>query len=703
MNEPGTTGNGCAARAAGGKTLSLRAQASPARPASLEGREELGQLIRPLAMSAMFMRPAYLAQSAWLEHVPFAFWLVEAHQPRVIVELGTHRGVSYFALCQAVERLGLAARCYAVDSWKGDAHAGFYGEEVFEQVRAHNDAHYSGFSRLVRSSFDEALDHFSAGTIDLLHIDGLHTIEAVRHDFESWLPKLSERAVVVLHDSNVRERGFGVFRLVEQLRQQYPCFEFVHGHGLAVLGIGAEQSEHLERLFAVSDHEAGRHAVQEMFARLGRATADAHAVQERASTARALEAAVSTHKTEIENLGRELNRTKRALEERVAKAKKTRARLEREADRNAAERGRLAERATMLRELRDNSRHEAARLAARADRAATELKKRTDALIALKQRVREQERRLSEARVGIARERAATCAARAQLHWHGETLAAAQGELERMRTELAVQCERAEKAQSGLEAERLGRAAAEHAVEMEKAAAAEAAKRHLDELARQEARVRAAEAERDQFRAEATRQAETARKTRSELDAERAARATAEQALQKEKTAGAEGAKRHREELARQESRLRAAETERDQLRAEAENSARKLEERFGELARLTRRLRDVEVQSEQQKHQLEAIRKARQATVRLLGRAIVALGRYNPDHPPRAAKLQRLAGRLKEAGVFDPDWYLERNGDVSAAGLDPVRHYLLYGVREGREPRDITSLLADPEQKGSI
>ncbi|MGY6519970.1 MAG: class I SAM-dependent methyltransferase [Lysobacteraceae bacterium] len=230
----------------------------------------------PFAKPSMFRRPGYLGASAWLEHIPFAMWVVEAQRPRTVVELGTHNGASYFAFCQAVAELGLDSSCFAVDTWKGDAHAGFYGEEVHERVRAWNDAHYSAFSRLVRSTFDEALEHFSDGSVDLLHIDGLHTLEAVTHDFRSWRPKLSDRAVVLFHDINVRERGFGVYRLFEELRGQFPSFAFVHGHGLGVLGVGPEQSGDLRRLYALGEGpEAGPAAVREVFARLGRACADA--------------------------------------------------------------------------------------------------------------------------------------------------------------------------------------------------------------------------------------------------------------------------------------------------------------------------------------------------------------------------------------------------------------------------------------------
>ncbi|MDM5070528.1 class I SAM-dependent methyltransferase [Aeromonas bestiarum] len=219
---------------------------------------------------SLFWRPTYLAQSAWLEHIPFAFWLLETLRPKNIVELGTHYGSSYFSFCQAVTKLDLETFCFAVDTWGGDEHAGQYGEEVYKQVSEYNQQHYSGFSTLIRSTFDQALDHFPQGSIDLLHIDGLHTFDAVRHDFESWLPKLSEKAVVIMHDTNVRERGFGVFQLLDELKQQYPHFEFAHGHGLGVIGVGSEQAAQMQNLYGVSENARATKKVQDIFYRLGK-------------------------------------------------------------------------------------------------------------------------------------------------------------------------------------------------------------------------------------------------------------------------------------------------------------------------------------------------------------------------------------------------------------------------------------------------
>lgn len=216
-----------------------------------------------------FFSPAFRPESAWVDHGPFAFWLIRALRPRTLVELGTHGGYSYFAFCQAVESLGLDTRCFAIDTWKGDEHAGFYSEDFFNRVSDHNAAHYAAFSRLVRATFDEALGHFSDGSIDLLHIDGRHFYDDVKHDFESWKPKLSNRAVVLFHDTNVRERDFGVFRLWESLRDTAPSFEFFHGHGLGVLALGPKAPPAILDFIAAARDPRVAADVRLSYARLG--------------------------------------------------------------------------------------------------------------------------------------------------------------------------------------------------------------------------------------------------------------------------------------------------------------------------------------------------------------------------------------------------------------------------------------------------
>lgn len=206
---------------------------------------------------------------AWTGHIPFLAWYMAAARPRVFVELGTHSGVSYCAGCQAVRELKLDTKCFAVDTWRGDGHAGFYGEEVYEDLVAHHDPRYGAFSHLYRMTFDDAVKNFEDGSIDLLHIDGLHTYEAVRHDFESWQSKMSIRGVVLFHDTAVRDQpDFGVWRLWEELSGMYPSFEFLHSFGLGVLSVGEELPTPLHPLFEADAGTTQR--VRDFFANVGK-------------------------------------------------------------------------------------------------------------------------------------------------------------------------------------------------------------------------------------------------------------------------------------------------------------------------------------------------------------------------------------------------------------------------------------------------
>jgi hypothetical protein len=189
------------------------------------------------SIPSLSLNPRYDAPSAWWQHVPVAHWLVDVIKPDTIVELGTHYGVSFFAFCEASEAFSSNSFVFAVDTWEGDEHSGAYSEEVYNKVLAHWSGFHRSRSRLVRSTFDEAANYFENKSIDILHIDGLHTYEAVQHDFKTWLPKLKDESVVLLHDINVRERGFGVWKFWLELKAnpEYLSIEVKNGHGLGLL------------------------------------------------------------------------------------------------------------------------------------------------------------------------------------------------------------------------------------------------------------------------------------------------------------------------------------------------------------------------------------------------------------------------------------------------------------------------------------
>ena len=181
--------------------------------------------------------------SAWLGHAPFFKFLIRETKPKVFVELGTHFGFSYFVACQTIEEMNLSTSCYAVDHWEGDKYTSLYDDSVYNSVVVLNQK-YAHFSQLVRKSFLDARSYIP-DPIDLLHIDGLHTYEAVKEDFESWLPKMHKDGIVLLHDIHVRRSDFGVYRFWAEVKKEFQTIEFVGSYGLGVIFLGEIQSQEI--------------------------------------------------------------------------------------------------------------------------------------------------------------------------------------------------------------------------------------------------------------------------------------------------------------------------------------------------------------------------------------------------------------------------------------------------------------------------
>jgi hypothetical protein len=166
--------------------------------------------------------------SAWLGHMNFACWIVELLKPDVIVDLGVDYGHSTFAFAAAKQ-----GTVYGIDSFEGDIQAGI--KNTYDIVHKLNikliqDNLLLNNIHFIKGFFDDIYNTFNK-TIDILHIDGLHTLEAITNDYYKWITKTTDNAVILFHD--VVSYPDTVGKVFNEI--QYPKFYFTHSAGLGVV------------------------------------------------------------------------------------------------------------------------------------------------------------------------------------------------------------------------------------------------------------------------------------------------------------------------------------------------------------------------------------------------------------------------------------------------------------------------------------
>jgi hypothetical protein len=125
--------------------------------------------------------------------------------------------------------------------------------------------------------------------------------------------------------------------------------------------------------------------------------------------------------------------------------------------------------------------------------------------------------------------------------------------------------------------------------------------------------------------------------------------------------------------LSQQVEHLSSAASTAESARTESE---RKLAARFDELARLTAILSEESRRAEASDTQSQWLR-----DVRRLEEGLPVWWAVMP-----ASWRQRRTHRLyARAGLFDAEAYLALYPDVATEGMDPIRHYILHGMAEGR------------------
>ncbi|MCU7795569.1 MAG: class I SAM-dependent methyltransferase, partial [Candidatus Thiodiazotropha sp. (ex Myrtea spinifera)] len=189
---------------------------------------------------AVEYRPTYLtSQTPWHGLIPFSVWLSILVEPEIICELGVYRGDSFFTLFDANKDRSLK-KIIGIDTWAGDADTGLYGEGPFNQFTTELESRDDDRLTFRQSMFSDALKFVTDKSIDILHIDGAHDYRSVSADFTSWKNKVSNRGIILFHDISVLDRGFGVHKLWDELKEEFPdrVMDVSFSNGLGVLFIG---------------------------------------------------------------------------------------------------------------------------------------------------------------------------------------------------------------------------------------------------------------------------------------------------------------------------------------------------------------------------------------------------------------------------------------------------------------------------------
>ncbi len=179
-----------------------------------------------------------LGDSAWV-----LYGLTRSLKPDVAVEIGSARGKSACYIGMALKENG-SGKLYAIDphmrtNWNdtdSDDTFNIIGENLRklslqEQVE------------VVRQTSDEVAHNWTR-SIDLLFIDGDHSYEGVKHDWDTFSPFVQQFGVVIFHDTlwdlkpdhRYARPDMGVPKFVEELREQgFPVMTIDHDFGVSLV------------------------------------------------------------------------------------------------------------------------------------------------------------------------------------------------------------------------------------------------------------------------------------------------------------------------------------------------------------------------------------------------------------------------------------------------------------------------------------
>jgi predicted O-methyltransferase YrrM len=173
--------------------------------------------------------------------------IIEQNPPKTVMEIGTANGGTLFLLTRmAAEN----ASILSVDlpggkfgggypEWKEPTYRSFAKKgQTVNLIRANSHD---------KETFTRAASHLNGKKVDFMFIDGDHTYEGVKQDFETYREFLADNALVMFHDIAPHPNPiYGVDKFWKEVKEHYEHKEFVKdwfegGRGLGLLTYTAKK------------------------------------------------------------------------------------------------------------------------------------------------------------------------------------------------------------------------------------------------------------------------------------------------------------------------------------------------------------------------------------------------------------------------------------------------------------------------------
>jgi hypothetical protein len=215
----------------------------------------------------IYLRPSKIYPSSFNSHLPFKNWFIKNIKPRLYVELGAGGGTSFFSVCEIVKTFKIDSRCVAVDTWMGGNQNEFDGEEFIFERFINDFLQYDQFADFARKTFLDAVNGFRDESIDILQILDCQKYQEVKQIFDNYLPKISKRGVILLHNINDYSMQMGVNLVWQEIKSNYLTIKFDHGLGLGLVLVGKDVDPELIELSKVQDKDL--YVLKNLFQLLG--------------------------------------------------------------------------------------------------------------------------------------------------------------------------------------------------------------------------------------------------------------------------------------------------------------------------------------------------------------------------------------------------------------------------------------------------